>query len=114
MLVVTAMAIVALATSAAALDGAWGDRGDDGAQVTILREVVATNGMETILGDPTVGFYWRNSYHYVSSARFSADGKTLTFAFKGGNAVLTRAGENMATLTVTDADGTARLLLKRD
>jgi hypothetical protein len=92
----------ALADHTAPLDGTWGAaKGDVSAQVIIS-------------GGAVIGFFWRNDYLETTNAKLSADGAALSFAFRGGTAILTRTGEGAALLTIVDADETTSLPLKRD
>ena len=50
----------------------------------------------------------------TESARFSADGRSVSFAFQGGSATLTRTGERTASLDVREGGRITRLDLERD
>lgn len=67
-----------------------------------------------VAGGDVIGFYWRGDYMDARDAKLSADGKTLSFAFDGGQAVLTRTGEVTATIAITDGGKLTSLDLKRD
>lgn len=84
------------------LDGTWG-----GAQNGVTAQVI-------IVGTSVIGFYWRSDYLDAESPKFSDNGRTLSFAFRGGRATLRRTGEKTATIAVTESGKTMNLDLRRD
>jgi hypothetical protein len=84
------------------LDGTWG-----GARNGVSAQVI-------IVGSTVIGFYWRNDYLNAESPKFSEDGRTLSFAFRGGTAVLKRTGERTAKIVVTENGRSMDLDLRRD
>jgi hypothetical protein len=104
-----ALALIAAPASApaqapAGLDGTWG-----GARGALSAQVIVS-------GDGVIGFFWRDDYRETraAAAAASADRRTLSFAFDGGTATLTRTGERTARLEVSDGGGVVRLDLQRD
>jgi hypothetical protein len=83
-------------------DGTWG-----GAEGDVSAQVIVS-------GNEIIGFYWRNDYLDASDAKLSADGSSLSFAFSGGHATLTRTGEDAARIDITDGARVVRMTLKRD
>ncbi|QGM46825.1 hypothetical protein [Methylocystis heyeri] len=67
-----------------------------------------------IVGATVIGFYWRNDYFDAESPKFSEDGRTLSFAFPAGTAVLKRTGERTAKIAVTEKGRSTDLDLHRD
>jgi hypothetical protein len=102
----TGLALIAASPARAeatpGLDGTWG-----GAQGDLTAQVI-------VVGSSVIGFYWRDDYLEVSNAALAPDGRTLSFAFKGGAATLTRTGERTARLDVTQGAHTLHLDLQRD
>lgn len=92
----------ARAKDARSLDGTWG-----GAQNGVTAQVI-------VVGTSVIGFFWRKDYLDAQNAEFSADGRRLSFAFRGGKATLTRTGEETATIDVSEGSSALRLNLKRD
>jgi hypothetical protein len=84
------------------LEGTWG-----GAQNGATAQVI-------IVGATVIGFYWRNDYLDAENARFSGDGRTLAFTFRGGKAQLKRTGERTATIEVSEGGKAMILNLRRD
>jgi hypothetical protein len=84
------------------LDGTWG-----GAQNGVTAQVI-------IVGTTVIGFYWRNDYLDAESPKFSDNGRTLSFAFRGGKATLKRTGERTATIAVAERGNVMNLELRRD
>jgi hypothetical protein len=83
-------------------EGEWG-----GAVGQRSAQVIVTSG-------EVIGFYWGNDYTDTSNAKFSADGRVLSFDFAAGHATLTRTGATTATLEVRAGDKTQQAPLKRD
>jgi hypothetical protein len=84
------------------LDGTWGGTGNG-----VTAQVI-------IVGATVIGFYWRSDYLDAESPKFSEDGRTLSFAFRGGTAVLKRTGERTAKLAVSENGRVTDLNLRRD
>ncbi len=84
------------------LDGTWG-----GAQNGVTAQVI-------IVGVKVIGFFWRNDYLDVQSPKFSSNGERLSFAFRDGNAVLTRSGDRAATIDISEGGNVTHIDLKRD
>src|SRR5579885_1551537 len=83
------------ARAANAFDGTWAGLDADGETVQII----------FVDGD-IIGFYWRGDY-------LDAGGARLAFAFKGGQAVVSRSGAAM-TIVIRDRGGESRVELKKD
>jgi len=98
-----AMASAARAeTAGAAFEGTWrGAVGDVTAQVIIA-------------GGAIIGFYWGGDYRDGRDVTLAPDGRSLSFAFDGGRATLTLAGERKAEIVITEAGKVTRLTLARD
>jgi hypothetical protein len=94
-----ASTVVAAAPS---FDGTWG-----GAEGDLSAQVIVS-------GTSVIGFFWRTDYAETRDAKLSADGRSLSFDFAGGRAVLTRDAETSATLVVTEGGRVTRLKLARD
>ncbi len=60
-----------------------------------------------------IGFYWRGDYLDAGVAKVEAGGARLAFAFKGGQAVVSRSGAAM-TIVIRDRGGESRVELKKD
>ena len=86
----------------AGLEGTWG-----GARDALTAQVIITGGT-------VIGFFWRNDYTDAVDAKFSGDGRRLSFSFQGGSAILTRTGDRTARIDVTEAGVVTTLDLKRD
>jgi hypothetical protein len=84
------------------LEGAWG-----GARDALTAQVIITGGA-------VIGFFWRGDYTDAVDAKFTGDGRRLSFRFQGGSAILTRTGDGAARIDVTEASGVTSLDLKRD
>jgi hypothetical protein len=102
-----ALAIIALPGAAVAGDengfeGTWG-----GAQGELSAQVIVSGGA-------VIGFFWRTDYAETSNVKLSSDGRTLSFDFAGGHAVLSRVDAATATLDVAEGAKVTRLTLKRD
>jgi hypothetical protein len=67
-----------------------------------------------IAGDAVIGFYWRDDYLDAESPKFSDNGQTLSFGFRGGKATLRRTGKQTATIEVTEGPHEVSLDLRRD
>src|ERR1700676_1512788 len=80
----------ASAMDASGLGGTWGGLKDG-----VTAQVI-------IAGGSVIGYFWRNDYLEAKNAKFSADGRSVTFDFSGGGAVLTRTGQATATLDVRE------------
>jgi hypothetical protein len=83
-------------------DGTWG-----GAQNGVTAQVI-------IVGTTVIGFYWRNDYLDAESPKFSDNGRTLSFTFRGGKATLKRTGERTAQIAVTESGRAVNIELRRD
>ena len=83
-------------------DGTWG-----GAENDVTAQVIVSGGA-------IIGFFWRGDYLDAQDAKLSADGQSLAFAFAGGHAVLTRTGEDMARIDITDGPRVTHMALVRD
>jgi hypothetical protein len=83
-------------------DGTWG-----GAQNGVTAQV-------TFVGATLIGFYWRNDYIDADNPKFSENGRSVSFVFRGGTATLRRTGEETATIEVAEGAKVTRLDLKRD
>ncbi|HEY5072846.1 MAG TPA: hypothetical protein VII63_12540 [Caulobacteraceae bacterium] len=90
------------AQPAPGLDGTWGGA-RDGASAQVI-----------VVGASVIGFYWRGDYLDTRDATLAADGRSLTFGFKGGQARLTRTGERTANLDVREGGHALHLDLRRD
>jgi hypothetical protein len=97
-----AQATSAQSPTAAAFEGTWG-----GAQGDVTAQVI-------IAGGEIIGFYWRGDYMDGRDAKASADGRSLSFAFDGGSATLTRTGDRAASIVITEGARISRLTLARD
>jgi hypothetical protein len=102
------LAAAALLPAGAARAGAGGFEGTWGGATGDLTAQVIVAGGEVI------GFYWHGDYRDARAARFSADGNSLSFAFDGGQAVLTRTGDRAAGIVITEGGKVTRLALARD
>lgn len=91
----------AAADEAAGLDGEWG-----GAQNGVTAQVIVSNGA-------VIGFFWRGDYIDASASKLSADGRSLAFAFSGGEATLTRTGETTAMIEIRDGGRRISMALQR-
>lgn len=104
------MAILALGGLASAraqtfdspFEGTW-----DGANGAMSTQVI-------IDGQNVIGFFWRDDYLDATNDKLSKDGRSLSFAFDGGQATLTRLGAGVGVIQITDKTGVTRLQLKRD
>jgi hypothetical protein len=92
----------ALAQGKKGFDGTWG-----GADGDVTAQVIVS-------GNAVIGFFWRNDYLDASDAKLSADGSSLSFAFSGGHATLTRTGDATARIDITDGPRVVSMTLKRD
>ena len=92
----------AIAKDKSGFDGSWG-----GAQDGVTGQVIVT-------GASVIGFFWRDDYVDTSDPKLSPDGHSLSFAFPGGAATLTRTGESTARLDVTEGTKVTRLNVQRD
>ena len=73
-------------------DGTWAggwESGGDGVQLTFV-------------GNKIISIYRRGDYPEVEPARISPDGKTATFAWPGGEAVLQRTGDDDARIILRE------------
>jgi hypothetical protein len=61
-----------------------------------------------------IGFYWRGDYLDAKAAKLSDDGRSVSFAFEGGSATLTRSGEKTASVTITDDGAVTHQVLRLD
>jgi hypothetical protein len=84
------------------LEGTWASSGD-GPTVQII-----------VAGGSVIGFYWRGDYIDTKDATVSGDGRSVSFAFNGGGATLTRTGEKTASVTITDHGNVTHEILNRD
>jgi hypothetical protein len=101
-LAVLALPGAALAADAPSFDGTWG-----GAQGELSAQVIVSSSA-------VIGFFWRTDYAETSKVKLSSDGRTLSFDFAGGHAVLSRIDATSASLDVTEGAKVTRLTLKRD
>jgi hypothetical protein len=76
------------------------------------RAANAFDGIIFVNGD-IIGFYWRGDYLDASSVKLGDAGSTLSFAFAGGQAVVTRNDVGM-TIIIHDKRGVSKVSLKRD
>jgi hypothetical protein len=83
-------------------DGSWG-----GAQDGVTGQII-------VAGATVIGFFWRDDYVDTSDPKLSPDSRSLSFAFQGGAATLTRTGESTARLDVTEGTKVTRLNVQRD
>jgi hypothetical protein len=90
------------ARAANAFDGTWAAVDANGETV----QIIFVNG-------DIIGFYWRGDYLDASAAKLGGAGTTLSFAFAGGQAVVTREGAGM-NIVIRDKRGESRVGLKKD
>jgi hypothetical protein len=90
------------ARAANAFDGTWAAIDANGETVQI-----------TFVNGDIIGFYWRGDYLDASSVKLGDAGSTLSFAFTGGQAVVTRNDVGM-TMIIHDKRGVSKVSLKRD
>ena len=88
-LLAVAVAIAGSAAAAQSWDGTWagGWEGGDGVQIII------TGGKE-------IGVFRGGDYPDITKSQLSTDGRTLTFAWAGGDGVLQRTGDRDAAFTL--------------
>ena len=85
------------ARAANAFDGSWGGLDAHGETVQII-----------FVDGQIIGFYWRGDYVDASAAKFDGAGSSLSFSFRGGQAVVKVTSDAVVTLvTATPADGYA-------
>ena len=92
----------ASAIDAPDFEGTWGGMKDG-----LTAQVI-------IAGGSVIGYFWRDDYLEAEGAKFSADRLSVTFAFHGGEATMTRTGAATATLDVREGSAVTRLDLKRE
>ena len=90
------------ARAAGAFDGSWGGLDPHGETV----QVIFVDGQ-------IIGFYWRGDYLEASAVKLDSAGSSLSFSFRGGQAVVRRDGAGMA-IVIHDAHGESRADLKKD
>ena len=90
------------ARAANAFDGTWGGLDPSGETV----QVIFVDGQ-------IIGFYWRGDYLDASAVKLDSGGLSLSFSFKGGQAVVSRNGAAM-TIVIRDQRGESRADLKKD
>jgi len=81
-----------------------------GAQQTASWDATWVGGWDTgngtqivIAGNQVVGFYWHDEYVSILESHSANDGSTLTFSWRGGQAILNRLGEKSARVLVRQA-----------
>ena len=89
------------ARAANAFDGTWGGLDPNGETI----QIIFVNGQ-------IIGFYWRGDYLDAKPAK-QEGGDSLSFSFKGGQAVVRRNGAIM-TIVIHDRGGESRADLKKD
>jgi hypothetical protein len=104
LIVITGLGGAAASTGrGASWDGTWAGGWDnrDGVQITFV-------------GQKLISFY-RGDYRDIERSQISADGKTVTFAWAGGEATLQRAGEDDARITLRERGKAERsFVVKRE
>ena len=90
------------ARAANAFDGSWGGLDPNGETV----QVIFVDGQ-------IIGFYWRGDYLDASAVKLDGGGSTLSFSFRGGQAVVSRNGALMS-IVIRDQRGESRADLKKD
>src|SRR5215469_3468211 len=90
------------AHAANAFDGSWGGLDANGETV----QVIFVDGQ-------IIGFYWRGDYLDANAAKLDSGGSSLSFSFKGGQAIVIRSGAVM-TIVIRDQRGESRADLKKD
>ena len=92
--------VVAVMSSAAAAqtwDGTWAGGWDNGDGVQII-----------IAGDKVIGVFRGGDYPDIQKSELSTDGRTLTFAWAGGDGILSRTGDRDASFTLHEHGKPAR------
>lgn len=90
------------ARAANAFDGSWGGLDANGETIQII-----------FVDGQIIGFYWRGDYLDASAAKLDSGGSSLSFLFRGGQAVVSRKGVGM-TIVIRDARGESQADLKKD
>jgi hypothetical protein len=90
------------ARAANAFDGSWGGLDANGETIQII-----------FVDGQIIGFYWRGDYLDASAVKLDPGGSSLSFSFKGGQAVVMRSGATMA-IVIRDKGGESRAQLKKD
>lgn len=92
-----AVALVRGANAAPSWDGTWAGGWENGDGVQII-----------IAGDKVIGLFYGGDYRDVQQSQLSADGRTLTFGWAGGDGTLLRTGDRDASFTLKDRGMAAR------
>ena len=97
LLILMAAVIVGSANAAQSWDGTWagGWVNGDGAQIIIA-------------GDKVIGVFRGGDYPDIQKSELSTDGRTLTFAWAGGDGILSRTGDRDASFTLHERGKPAR------
>jgi hypothetical protein len=88
-LILLAVAVAGGAHAAQSWDGTWAGGWENGDGVQII-----------VAGEKAIGVFRGGDYPDIKQSQLSADGRTLTFAWAGGDGVLQRTGERDAAFTL--------------
>jgi hypothetical protein len=94
------LAAAGVAKAAQSWDGTWAGGWENGDGVQII-----------IAGDKVIGVFRDGDYPDILRSQLSADGKTLTFGWSGGDGTLQRTDERDATFTLHERGKPARSFL---
>ena len=92
-----AVAVMGSANAAQSWDGTWAGGWENGDGVQII-----------IAGDKVIGVFRGGDYPDIQKSELSADGRTLTFAWAGGDGTLLRTGDRDASFTLQERGKPAR------
>ena len=93
---------------------AWG-RDARGFDATWAGVVNGQTAQIIIVGTSVIGVYWRDNYLDVQAANVSADGRSLSFRWRGGSATMTLDGKNAAHIDIVEPGAPpARVQLRPD
>jgi len=87
--VLLSLAAAGVAQAAPSWDGTWAGGWENGDGVQII-----------IAGDKVIGVFRGGDYPDITQSQLAADGRTLTFAWAGGDGVLQRTGDREAAFTL--------------
>jgi len=97
LLILMAAAIVGSANAVQSWDGTWAGGWVNGDGVQII-----------IAGDKVIGVFRGGDYPDIQKSELSTDGRTLTFAWAGGDGILSRTGDRDASFTLHERGKPAR------
>jgi hypothetical protein len=99
-LVLLAIAIAGSAHAAPSWDGTWAGGWENGDGVQII-----------VAGEKVIGVFRGGDYPDITQSQLSADGRTLTIAWAGGDGTLQRTGERDAAFTLHERGKAERKFL---